>query len=630
MLNNVFRHLGLSRGLLVVSAFTAAFFTITDIGFAESDFISAFLANTWKVAFLTLMLVAFAYYETPRRGGGGRNLDIRNIKSAGIDNLQRIEQTLRAREQELDQLKKDLANETAQRTRAEDAGREVGRDLEAMLSNIPVLVLMMDPVGRVLFTNGYWIRDGYKDSESLISQLNTDPSVFHHPEDYVKMLERRQSSISEGSNYYLEHRVRRPDGSYRWFLTRTTVTKDDNGNVVRRYLTSIDIDDRKKTEEALGTRERELQLLIDTVPTPIWSLTPDGYPSYLNKRFEAEFGPIIRDVEFSTMDRNEVHPDEQQAVSETLSHSLRTGEPYAIRYRRRTAGGMYRWVDVRAQPLRDDAGSILRWYGSTIDIDDETRARDALNAARDRLSRATQLATISELSASIAHELNQPLAATVAGSEASQRWLLAEPPNIERARSTLERVVRNARSAADVVGRIHALFAQEPVPQASIDLNEVIEEVLILMNDLVISEGVLLDTRLGVLPTITADGVQIQQVMVNLIRNAIDAMKPLMDQPKPLLITSRPLDEGGALVEVRDEGEGISDPDRIFEAFFTTKQQGKGLGLAICRSIIDAHGGRLWAERAGGRGTVVRFTLPSSGSSESVEWTGRSRSDSSS
>ncbi len=630
MLNNVFRHLGLSRGLLVVSAFTAAFLTITDIGFAESDFKSAFLANTWKVAFVTLMFVAFAYYETPRRRGGGRNLNIRNIKSAGIDNLQRIEQTLRAREQELDELKKDLANEIAQRTRAEDAGREVGRDLEAMLSNIPVLVLMMDPGGRVLFTNGYWIRDGYKDSESLISQLNKDPSVFHHPEDYVKMLERRQSSISEGSNYYLEHRVRRPDGSYRWFLTRTTVTKDDDGNVVRRYLTSIDIDDRKKTEEALATRERELQLLIDTVPTPIWSLTPDGCPSYLNKRFEAEFGPIIRDVEFSTMDRNEVHPDEQQAVSETLSHSLRTGEPYAIRYRRRTAGGVYRWVDVRAQPLRDDAGRILRWYGSTIDIDDETRARDALDAARDRLSRATQLATISELSASIAHELNQPLAAAVAGSEASERWLLAEPPNIERARSILERVVRNARSAADVVGRIHALFAQEPVPQASIDLNEVIEEVLILMNDLVISEGVLLDTRLGVLPTITADGVQIQQVMVNLIRNAIDAMKPLVDQPKPLLIISRPFDEGGVLVEVHDEGEGISNPDRIFEAFFTTKQQGKGLGLAICRSIIDAHGGRLWAERAGGKGTIVRFTLPSSGSSESVEWTRRSRSDSSS
>ncbi|MBW9116826.1 PAS domain-containing protein [Rhizobium cauense] len=607
MLNNISHHLG--TGILILSALMAAIFTVADVALAQNHWISAFAANAWKLFSFAFVVILYDY--TGKRCAGADNcLDRRCVMSADTHHVEKAEETLRAREQELADLSETLARETAERTKAEAAGRQVGRDLEAMLSNIPVLVLMMDPAGRVLFTNGYWIQDGYESAESLIAQLNTDPSVFHHPEDYVTMLERRKSSIAEGSNYYLEHRVRRPDGLFRWFLTRTTVAKDDEGNVVKRYLTSIDIDDRKKAEEALAARERELQLLIDTVPTPIWSLTPDGSISYLNRRFEADFGRTVDGAELQPMGWNEVHPDEKQTAMESLAHSLQTGEPYAMRYRRHTHSGVYRWVDVRAEPLRDEDGRIVRWYGATIDIDDEIRAQEALNAARERLSRASQLATVSELSASIAHELNQPLAAAVTGSEASQRWLLTEPPNIERARATLDRVVRNARSAAEVVGRIHALFTQDTIPRSPTNLNEVIAEVLELMNDLIVSEGVVLEVRLEALPTLLVDGVQIQQVMVNLIRNAIDAMKPLLGQTKSLLIASRPFGKDGAIVEVHDVGEGISNPDRIFEAFFTTKPDGKGLGLAICRSIIDAHGGRLWAELTGARGTVVSFTLP--------------------
>ena len=609
MLNNVSHHFG--AGILILSALMTALFTIGDVALAQNHWISAFTANAWKVFSFSLILILYVYFGR-LCGDTGSNPDRRCITSAGTDQRENADATLKAREQELADLSETLARETAERAKAEAAGRQVGRDLEAMLSNIPVLVLMMDSGGRVLFTNGYWIQDGFEDTESLIAQLNTDPSVFHHPDDYVTMLEKRRSSIAEGSNYYLEHRVRRPDGLYRWFLTRTTVAKDDEGNVVKRYLTSIDIDDRKKAEEALAARERELQLLIDTVPTPIWSLTPDGSISYLNRRFEAEFGRIVDGAEFETMGGNEVHPEEKETVMECLAHSLQTGEPYALRYRRRLNSGVYRWVDVRAEPLRDDGGRIVRWYGATVDIDDEIRAREALNAARERLSRASQLATVSELSASIAHELNQPLAAAVTGSEASQRWLLAEPPNIERARAALDRVVRNAKGAAEVVGRIHALFTQDTFPRAPTDLNEVIGQVLELMNDLIVSEGVVLETRLEGLPTLTVDSVQIQQVVVNLIRNAIEAMKSSEDHAKSLVISSRPMEQNGVLVEVLDTGEGIPNPERIFEAFFSTKRNGKGLGLAICRSIIDAHGGRLWAEHASMRGTVFRFSLPGS------------------
>lgn len=533
----------------------------------------------------------------------------RYITSTDIDDLKNAEEALRARERELEALNRTLAIEVAERAKAEESSRQAGRDLAAMLSMIPILVFIMDAKGVVQFTNGYWVQSGY-DGPDLIAQLNKDPSVIHHPDDYAKILARRRDSIATGDDYYLEHRFRGANGAYRWFLTRTTTAKDDKGNVVKRYLTSVDIDDLKKAEEALAARERELQLLIDTVPAPIWSLTPDGFPSYVNKRFEADFGGVIDGQDSQKITASSVHPDDMQSVSRSLTHSLRTGEPYAVRYRSRRGSNVYRWVDVRAEPLRDEDGHIVRWYGATIDIDDEVRAQDALSAARERLSRSSQLATISELSASIAHELNQPLAATVTTSEASQRWLLAEPPNIERARATLERVVHNARSASEVAGRIHALFTEKPTPRAPTDLNQVIDEVCELLSDLVASEGVLIETRLEALPLFLADHVQIQQVLVNLIRNAIEAMIPLVGETKSLLITSRPLEGDRALVEVHDNGVGISTPDRIFEPFFTTKRDGMGMGLAICRSIIDAHDGRLWAESASPRGTILCFAIP--------------------
>ena len=236
---------------------------------------------------------------------------------------------------------------------------------------------------------------------------------------------------------------------------------------------------------------------------------------------------------------------------------------------------------------------------------------EALRTMRARLEHATQLATVAELSAAIAHEVSQPLAAVVANVSACLRWLSAVPPNLERARLTAERIVRDADSASEVVDRVRALFEQSTLATIPLSLNEVIEEVRQLILDEVSGGNVSIETDLERdLPRTLADRVQMQQVMVNLVRNGIEAMEATTHVPKLLSIRSRREGIHHVRVEVCDWGSGLQDPENAFKPFFTTKKSGMGMGLAICRSIIEAHRGRLWATQNEGWGATFCFTLP--------------------
>jgi C4-dicarboxylate-specific signal transduction histidine kinase len=235
---------------------------------------------------------------------------------------------------------------------------------------------------------------------------------------------------------------------------------------------------------------------------------------------------------------------------------------------------------------------------------------EALRTMRARLEYATQLATLAELSAAIAHEVNQPLAAVAANAAACLRWLSDTPPNLERARLTAERIVRDANSASDVVNRVRALFKHSTVATVPLNVNEVIEEVRQLMLDEASGGNVRIETDLEPdLPRTLADRVQMQQVIVNLVRNGIEAMDSTRDLLKLLSIRSR-RDGSNVRVDVCDRGSGLRDPENVFKPFFTTKKTGMGMGLAICRSIIEAHRGRLWATQNEGWGTTFCFTLP--------------------
>jgi PAS domain S-box-containing protein len=365
----------------------------------------------------------------------------------------------------------------------------------------------------------------------------------------------------------------------------------------------------------LRDSERSLRELVGTLPVQIWCAAPDGTPIYVSQQFRDFIGFNVDDMDVQGTPRlasvlNEIiHPDDLNAVSASRAHSLATGEAYAYKHRMRRFDGQYRWVETRASAMRDSNRTIVQWNGVCLDIDDQVRAEDELRRASDRLAQATQAASLSELSASIAHEVNQPLAAIVANSQACYRWLSAAPPNIERAKLTAERITRDANSAADVVSHIRSLFRQSAESRTSTMPDSVVAQARNLMAEEVARHRVRFNVDIeNDLPPITIDRVQIQQVLVNLIRNGIEAMDSASGE-RIIEMRVRRMDDV-VQTEVVDRGRGIEAPERIFEPFFTTKEHGMGMGLAISRSIVKSHGGRLWAERNEPHGARFIFTLP--------------------
>jgi len=370
-----------------------------------------------------------------------------------------------------------------------------------------------------------------------------------------------------------------------------------------------DIQDRMRSEEIARRDVRDLRLLIDTIPGLVWTASASGEMEIANRLFLDYVGGTFSEIEQHGWTKT-VPPDDAGFVMRTWQHSAATGSLFDVENRFRRFDGVYRWFHVIARPLRNEAGQVVRWYGLCADIEDAKRATEALQRTQAQLSRATQVAAVGELAASIAHEINQPLAAVVANGNACSRWLSADPPNLIEATRTAERIIRDCNNAAEVVRRIRALFQRAEPEKTPLELNDVVAEVLRLLRCEIVRQSVAVETHLAEnLPHIMADRVQLQQVIFNMLVNGIEAMDKT-NQPKKLQIRSQKQDAGMALVEIRDFGTGLKDPDKIFEAFFTTKKTGMGMGSAICRSIIDAHGGRLWAAPTNGPGATICFTLP--------------------
>jgi C4-dicarboxylate-specific signal transduction histidine kinase len=255
----------------------------------------------------------------------------------------------------------------------------------------------------------------------------------------------------------------------------------------------------------------------------------------------------------------------------------------------------------------------MEFIGTVMDITQRKRAEEALRSTQSDLARVARLTTMGELVASIAHEINQPLAAVVTSGTACLRWLERAEPDIDAARKSVLRIVRDAGRAGEVIHGLRSLAKKSGPQLMRLDLNDAIQEVLALTRSELQARGVALQTTLSSADRpVVGDRVQLQQVLLNLILNGVEAMSVVTDRPRVLAITSEPVEPGGVLVAVEDTGPGL-DPataDRIFDPFFTTKPDGMGMGLSICRSIIDAHGGRFWAAPRKPWGTVFRFTVP--------------------
>lgn len=493
--------------------------------------------------------------------------------------------------------------------------RDREQELSQLVDMVPSHLWRLSPDGEPTFFNrrmvdflGLEVADTDKPGLSRLEVLIETV----HPDDAAEFRDALNRCLVTGESFSMRYRLRRADGVYRWMSSRAEPMRDHAGRIVQWYGLCHDIDDQMHAEEALRNRERELSLLVDMVPSNLWRLSPDGETTLANKHMADFLGMDLKDkrqleVMFDTI----FHPDDVGAVWDVFSHCLATGERFAMKYRLRRADGVYRWMSGRAEPMRDENGRIVQWFGLCHDIDDQVHAEDALRRASDRLAQATQAASLAELSASIAHEVNQPLAAIVANSHACHRWLSAEPPNVERAKITAERITRDANSAADGVSRIRALFRQAPQARSPEDVNRLISEVCRLMADEIAAKDIRIKTALEPdLPSVALDRVQVQQVIVNLIRNGIEAMDAVVGDARALQIRSCRDGLGAIRVEVRDAGTGFKDAERAFEPFFTTKQHGMGMGLAVCRSIVESHGGRLWMANNDTRGATVAFTLP--------------------
>jgi PAS domain S-box-containing protein len=356
----------------------------------------------------------------------------------------------------------------------------------------------------------------------------------------------------------------------------------------------------------LEEQEKKFREAVETMPALAFIALPDGYRTFVNRGW-VEYTGMTVDQAAGSGWQAAVHPDDLKRVTDKWRTAAAKGEPLEYEGRlRRGADGKYRWFQTRAASLRDNRGKVVKWCGVATDIEDRKRA-EQLQAD---LAHTNRISLLGELAASIAHDVNQPLSGIVSNGSACLRFLGRDTPDVEEAREAARDIVRDGKRAGEIIARLRSLYKKAPPKRTLVDVNDTIGEMIVMLRGEANRFGVSMRTDLATdLPKVTADRVQLQQVLMNLMLNAIEAMK---ETGGILTVKSQRDQNGGVLVSVSDTGVGLpaEKADQIFDAFFTTKPQGSGMGLAISRSIVESHGGRLWATPNDGRGASFRFTLP--------------------
>jgi PAS domain S-box-containing protein len=619
------------------------------------------------------------------------------------------------------------ATDIEDRKRAEEALQSNERNLNVMINTIPALIHTGRPDGYLDYFNQRWLE--YLGC-SLVDVKGWNWTAWIHPDDVKGIVDKWQACLASGEIFEYEARVRRTNGEYRWMFHRKVPLRDTAGKILKWYGSSVDIDDRKKSES-------KLRQVIDAIPALAWCNLPDGPNEFLNKRWH-EYTGLSSEQSRGWGWQAAFHPEDLPLLMERWMKMLASGESDEIEARLRRHDGVYRWFLIRAEAFRDESGKIVRWYGTSTDIDDRKRAEaqveqaylrlaeaqrlsktgsfitdlladdhnwseeafrifefdpaakvtvqmirdtihaedlptfdaviargmtgadvtfgfrivtsrgavkhlrgmarvlaqsgghpmfigalqdvtesrlaeEALNKARSELAQVARITTLNALTASIAHEVNQPLSGIITNASTCRRMLDGDPPNIEGARETARRIIRDGNRASDVVTRLRAMFSKKEFTPEPMDLNEATDEVIALsLSDLQRNRVILRSALAEDLPPIVGDRVQLQQVILNLLRNASDAMSFVEDRPRELLIKTE-RDEGDRVrLTVKDVGVGFTPEAaaKLFQAFYTTKKDGMGIGLSISHSIIDAHHGRLWAQPNDGPGATFSFCIP--------------------
>ena len=362
----------------------------------------------------------------------------------------------------------------------------------------------------------------------------------------------------------------------------------------------------------LHATERELNQIVNTIPAMVWSTRADGFAEFFSQHYLAYVGFPSAQLQgwgWTAV----VHPDDLGPLTATWQAIMAAGKPGEKEVRLRRYDGEYRWFLMRATPMLDDSGAVMKWYGINTDIDDRRRAEEALSKARNELANVARTMSLGVLTAAIAHEVNQPLSGIITNAGACLRMLSAQPPNIDGAQETVRRTMRDGKRAADVITRLRTLYIRRDLQPEPMDLNEAAQEVVSLSLSELQQDRVIVRNELAEgLPPVNGDRTQLQQVILNLVRNASDAMRTIEDRPRELRIKTESDDTNTVRLSVSDAGVGFPPQaaDRIFEPFYTTKSNGMGIGLSVSRTIIEAHQGRLWVMPNDGPGVTFAFSLP--------------------
>jgi PAS domain S-box-containing protein len=620
-------------------------------------------------------------------------------------------------------------------TRSADQDGPDGSRLRRIVDAIPGLVAVLGPTGDIQFVNEQTLEYLGMPLEEL---RHWDTNAAVHPDDLRHVMPTLTRALAAGEPHEYEVRLRRSDGAYRWFQHRGVPERGDRGEIIRWHVLLTDIEDLKLAQEALRAAEDALLQTIDAIPVMAWSAHPDGRATFFNKRSLDLLG--MRAEEAGGWGwAAALHPEDAEDLLATWQRIVGSGRSGEAEARLRVQEhGDYRRFLFRANPLLDEAGTVVQWYGVNVDIEDRTRAEAAVKRAYDHLAEAQRLSNtgsftanperdayvwseqfyriceiepgttmtlreleamtvpgdipsvtaalqasmaareaefrcrivtprgnlkylrgvvrrleqidkgpmivgavqdvtatrkaeetlsqvrselahvaritaLSTMTASITHEVIQPLSGIITNAITCARALTANPPNIGLAREATRRLLRDGDRAVGVVTRLRAMFSKGEFTLERMDLNEAAREVVALSSADLQRNGVVVEPVFGEdLPPVAGDRIQLQQVILNLIRNASDAMSEVRDRPRRLVISTARAAAGHVSLSVSDAGVGL-DPqtnEKLFDAFYTTKKGGMGIGLSVSRSIIERHGGSLWAQPNDGPGASFTFSIP--------------------
>jgi PAS domain S-box-containing protein len=513
-----------------------------------------------------------------------------------------------------------VAEDVTERKRAETALAARDKSLQESEARFRELADSMsqfawsaDPLGNRYWFNKRW----YEYSGSTFAEMQGwGWTKLHHPQHIDRVVGHIRESLRAGDPWEDTFPLRGRDGNYRWFLSQPVPIHNEAGDLIRWVGTDTDVTEQIEAKNALQEINESLKKRINKKTqerNQIWNVCQDllvicdlqGKYLDVNPAWAATLGWSKSDLLGKTSEWL-TDADEREKVrveTRSLAAGNRTSR-FELHFRAKD--GCRRLLSWEAVPHQG------RIYAMARDVTEQRRAEDALQESRQKLAQVARETTLGTMTASIAHEIRQPLSAIVTSANAGLRWLTKTEPNLEKAKNALERVVEAGHRAAEIVTSIRAMFRKDHHEKVKLNVNDLVREILALAHGELVKQKILLDTVLSEgLPQITGDRVQRQQVLLNLVMNAIEAMGSVEDRRRTLVLSSR-AHEKHILITVADSGTGI-DPeeiDRVFEPFFTTKRDGMGMGLPVCRSIMEAHNGRLWASHGASHGSIFHVQLP--------------------